>query len=232
MKKALVFLPILADAAHSKAIINSCQFLEKNYALRVIDPLFFVKEDTNLDNFIENWCQVITNMDYKEYSLMIGFSLGGILLLYLLNKLKFRVKTILFSAPSYCDTSLKNKLEKIKSMLVCGDFNEAILIKSYYVNYPNKTMDILDTNNLDIKHTTMKVKKGLEFVLSSDLRDIVKNFDLPYIHFYGEKSLLVSHKNVTRGIHANILEVPGAGMRTLQDNDKFVIDHINEYLET
>jgi hypothetical protein len=64
----------------------------------------------------------------------------------------------------------------------------------------------------------LRLLLGLQFILKTDFRPILQMTKLNYLHFVGEESQLVNHNNVHVSSSCQLVQVPQAGMRVLQDN--------------
>lgn len=231
MKKFYIITPILADWCEVKVFSKMLSFLSNEYNLEFIDPLCDIHNDMSPAEFFQLWQSKLTQ-HIDNYDVFIGFSLGGVILQNNLNMLlNHNKKVILFSTPSFIDDLLKQKLQTIYNLILNKQLMLAIETKNNYVFHPNPPPPYIDLTIYDNQQATLRLSKGLMFILNVDSRSISKNHHKPYLHFIGLNSALVNTHNVWSPINCRLMVVPSSGMRVLEDNLNFCQSYITNFIE-
>lgn len=230
MKKILVIGPILAEWSEITAIAETLAFLNSCYILDFIDPLGNLTHDIEHEHFFAQWQDQLTGLIH-HYDAFIGFSLGGVVLQQCFFHLEKENKpVILFSAPSFCDKFLFDKLTGVKKLIEAKSLIDALKHMNQLVFYPNNPPQI-EEKLAEPMHSAFRLSRGLQFVLETDSRPILEKTTLNYLHFVGEKSQLVNQNNVITPGKGELLVVPDSGMRVLKDNSTYCIDPTLKFLE-
>ncbi|TAK75002.1 MAG: hypothetical protein EPO11_06130 [Gammaproteobacteria bacterium] len=220
MKKIVVFGPVLPQWSDIQFIANTLQFLRPHYEIDFIDPL----------ESLTTW-QKKMGLLLDQYDVFLGFSLGGVILQQSFSQFENRDKSlILFSVPSFIDTLLQERLSTVIDLAEKKQVNEAIHCLNRYVSYPNQP-SLQEEYLLNETLASLRLSQGLRFVLETDSRSILQNTPLPHLHFIGEKSQLVNKNNVISPKTGQLMIVPHAGMRVLQDNLSYCMPLMTHYLE-
>lgn len=227
-KKLAILAPILPVWSEIKHFAENLMFLQDQYKMDFIDPLQHITHETTQKEYIVDWQKRIENL-LKQYDLFFGFSLGGVLLQMCFALFaKQEKKIVLFSTPSYVDqlfyTRLNTIVELIKENLISRALTE--LNQQVFHPYHRPSDEIpIDTNLV-----SLRLSFGLKFILGIDSRDLLEHTAIKYLHLIGAESWLVNEHNVFKSKNCQLISVPRAGMRVLQDNLPFCAKAIKAYL--
>lgn len=228
-KKLLAIGPITPKYSEIVSISDSLNFLRPNYEIKFFDSLENVSNDTSSKNFYFDWLNRL-KYESSNFDGFLGFSFGGVILqksFTVFNNINKPI--ILFSTPSFIDHSLSRKLTAIVEKIKSGRLTEAIQYLDtnvFYPNIPPKKSYYPDNS----EEESLRMIKGIEFILTADSRKILGATTNKYLHFVGDESLLVNRDNVVQSINGKIDYVPVSGMRVLQDNPHYCINKISEFL--
>lgn len=229
-KKILVLAPILTLPEDLGPFLSMLAFLEPNYVLDGLDPLLDLSDLDN-EHYYQNWQNTLSGMMH-QYDAFIGFSFGAVILQQCFSLFHAENKTtpiILFSAPSFADKSLTEKLTRVLSLAEEKQLEAANQLKMNYVFHPHPEIEIkIPTHNTELG--CARLIEGITRILTTDSCAILQKYPVKYHHFIGEHSYLVNRNNVIVGQAGNVLYVPGASMRVLQDNSIYCYKKIEEIL--
>ena len=182
---------------------NSDIFLElvnrykKDYRVTIID-LPGHGRSKDLDGGIENWCNEIINL-IPEKSILLGWSLGGLLSIYIANKIKLR-KLILVAA-SPCLVNNDNWSFGIKGE-VFNQFSDNLKIDS--TKALKRFVSLQTKNKSQIKELHKSIQRypasqsalnnGLDIIVNSDLRQLYRDITTPKKCILGNLDTLVPAK--------------------------------------
>jgi hypothetical protein len=167
-KKALIFSPIMVSTTQKNMLLKSLDFWEQMYEFDCWDLL----EDSDKDHkisasdFYEKIWQKLHPV-LEEYSMLIGFSLGGVVLQQLFARLEhqtFKGPVLLFSTPSFVDSTLKEKLNRVYELNAAGKLQEAHEALLKPVVYPNP-LPAFKVNEEDPYSKPIRLLHGLTRVL-------------------------------------------------------------------
>ena len=228
-KRIFVLGPILSEWSEICTIAQALNFLSSDDHLEFFDPLehFLVEKR---ENFLMRWFDRMRVL-LKKYDAFFGFSMGGIILQQCFEQTEFRnKKIILFSTPSFVDEDLQEKIEKIWAHLQKRQLSTAMRLLHSYVSSSDPIL-MEHPEHEEAEHRLMRLQNGFEFVLKTDSRIVLQKTKMPYLHFIGEYSKLVTQKNVITNLPAKLRIVPSAGMRVLQDNAQDCVERIHHFLQ-
>lgn len=231
-KKILVLAPILTLPDDLVPFLSMLDFLKSDYDVETIDPLL---EYSCLDNnqYYQNWQKTLAKIMH-QYDAFIGFSFGAVILqqcFILFDGTTTKKLMLLFSAPSFADNALREKLSRVLYLAQHRQLNSAHRLKMQYVYHPGKAPPSNAPTSRD--YTLIgcrRLVEGITRLLTTDSRTPLKTYHVKYHHFIGEHSYLVNSRNVIPGRSGTILTVPGASMRVLQDNPAYCYKKIKEIL--
>ncbi|QRN04639.1 hypothetical protein GH742_12590 [Legionella sp. MW5194] len=227
-KRLFILAPVMPQSADITGMAESLSFLSPYYQLDWCDPLAEIDITLPNDTYYHHWQEKLPGL-LPHYAGFIGFSFGGVILQQCLPLL-LKKKLILFSTPTFADTTLTEKLSRV--IHLCQQHQLVAALESLYreVYFPNPLpvtkRDIGDTAQAEHRLIT-----GLTKVLTTDSTKLITTSKANYLHFIGEQSHLVNHRNVLAPPHGQLLIVPGASMRVLQDNLPFCKKIILEKLD-
>lgn len=232
IKKILVIGPHLPRWKEIQHIAESLDFLTPKYQLFFFDPLECLSCVVTEKDFLKYWSHKLAEL-VTQYDCFFGFSIGGIILqqnFSLFEQQNHNKKIILFSTPSFIDDLLFKRLSAVVKLAKEQSLAIAIDYFNHYVFYPAiPPIQNEPDDNADVPAT--RFIRGLQFVLAINSRNILQTTKVSYLHLMGEQSKLVNHNNVIQSLNGQLLKVPHAGMRVLQNNLAFCSEPIRQFLE-
>lgn len=227
-KRLLILAPVMPQSTDLTGIADSLGFLSAHYQLDVFDPLAEVDITLPNDAYYQHWREkLIATM--PGYHGFMGFSFGGVILQQCLS-LFVNKPLILFSTPAFADKPLTEKLMRVVHLCQQHQLKTALECLYSDVYFPNPppvhAWSIADTAAAEHRLIT-----GLTKVLATDSSKLITTSEANYLHFIGEKSNLVNRQNVLAPPQGQLIIVPGASMRVLQDNLPFCKKIILEKLD-
>lgn len=218
-KNILVLTPDTPHPSYIKSVVSPLAFLEEEYNIHPIDSLSIMDDVTN-EEYYRLWQQELMK-HLPHYDAFFGFSFGGVILQQCFSLFTEAHKPIiLFSTPSFADSTLSQKLGEVISLCKENKVDEALQSLYQHVYYPNK-IPLQSHTNLDNELAAKRVIFGLTRVLETDSRRILNENKVKHLHLIGERSHLVNTQNVIPAPNGRLISVPGAGMRMLRDNPSF-----------
>ena len=227
-KKILVLPPDTPHPSYIESVMSPLSFLEADYILDSIDSLTFMEDIPN-DAFYHRWEQELIKY-IPHYDAFFGFSFGGVILQQCFSLFTDLNKPIvLFSTPTFADTSLKEKLGAVISLCKENKVDEALHTLYKHVYYPNQILPQSHESCNNI-HAAKRVIFGLSRVLETNATPLLKENKVNHLHLIGDLSHLVNKDNVVAPQNGTLISVPEAGMRMLRDNLPFCKKAILETL--
>jgi len=182
---------------------NSDIFLElvnkykKNYRVTVID-LPGHGRSNNLDGGIEAWCNEIIKL-IPEKSILLGWSLGGLLSIFIANKIKLRELILVAASP--CLINNDNWSFGIRSEIF-DQFSDNLKIDSTralkrFVSLQSKNKSQIQELHKSIQQypaSQSALNNGLEIIINSDLRPLFLDISTPKKCILGNLDTLVPAK--------------------------------------
>lgn len=230
-KKILVLAPVMACHEHADDLLRMLSFLNPTSELTVLDPLLELSSLSN-DDYYKKWQETLSSL-LNQYDAYIGFSFGAVILQQcfpLFESQQILDKpVILFSAPAFTDAFLSDRLGKVIEFAQKNQLEAAYQLLMSQVLHPfapNKVEAIFN----DVPTACARLSEGLTRVITTDSRAVLSTTSVKHYHFIGEQSYLVNRNHVFDSKNANLVIVPNAGMRVLQDNVEFCYQKIEEIL--
>lgn len=225
MKKIAVFLPVLPQPSYLTAIKQSLAFLdEAGYIIDFIDPCALPRVE-NQTEFYSGWQKNLSRL-IPGYDAFLGFSFGGVILQNALALFESENKPIiLFSTPTKVDEALKNKLNQVIHLCKQHHIHDALRVLYQFVYYPKPIPD-QNFPVAEIDEAASRLSFGLQKVIDSDATDSLQRTTVTFTHMIGEQSNLVMPCHVFTPESGELVLVPDAGMRVLEDNLSFCRDLI------
>ncbi|MDR3504501.1 MAG: hypothetical protein P4L79_18185 [Legionella sp.] len=218
-KKILVMGPVSAHAEDMASIANTLTFLNEDYAIDYLDSLSIMEELPNVA-YYQLWEKKLATC-INEYDAFFGFAFGGVIIQQCFSLFQpLNKPIILFSTPSFADSSLNHKLGLVVHLCQENKLDEALHALYEPVFYPNP-MPPLSSTNLNRNQAYKRLIFGLNRVLQTDSRAILQNNQVPHLHLIGEYSNLVNSKNTIAAQNSQLVIVPHSSMRVLQDNPAY-----------
>ena len=225
----MVLGPVMPQTTDLAGIADTLTFLTSDYELEFKDPLCQMNHLSNED-YYQRWHSELEQL-LENYDAFFGFSFGGVILQQCLSLFAEKNKPIvLFSTPSYKDLLLEKKLSQVIGLCQKRQMQAALRTLYQDVFYPNALLNE-DFRLDDEENAASRLIFGLERVLMTDARPLLSQTTVFHLHLIGECSHLVNHDNVVAPHTGQLLTVPGAGMRVLQDNPVFCQNAILKRLE-
>jgi hypothetical protein len=199
-------------------------------ALTLLDPLQDLKPSDNI-NYYQYWTEQLTST-YAEVDILVGFSLGGVILQQSFGQLaalrSTLPKIVLFSTPSFINADLRTKLDSVISLIQAEKLVEAYTMKMQYILAPLQTP--APSPQFDNpKLATQRLLSGLQRIVTTCSEAQLTQGNTPeYVQFVGEYSQLVNQENVLSTKSGTLVVVPNAGMRVLEDNPQFCHKKLQE----
>lgn len=227
-KRLLILAPVMPQSADLTSIADSISFLSAHYQLDLLDPLPEVDITLPNDAYYQHWQDKLLAI-MPGYHGFMGFSFGGVIMQQCLS-LFANKPLILFSTPAFADKPLTDKLMRVVRLCQQHQLKKALECLYGDVYFPNpppvNPESIADTAAAEYRLIT-----GLTKVLATDSSKLITTSEANYLHFIGEKSNLVNRQNVLAPPQGQLIVVPGASMRVLQDNLPFCKKIILEKLD-
>ena len=184
-------------AFNSDIFLNLINKYKKNYCITVID-LPGHGRSPNIDGDLESWCNEIIKL-IPEKSILLGWSLGGLLSTFIANQIK--VNELILVATSPCLVNKNNWRFGIESQV----FNQFVNnLKSDSTKTLKRFVSLQSNDKAQIQALHQSIQKypasqsaldiGLEIILNSDLRDNYKNISIPKKSILGSLDTLVPVK--------------------------------------
>lgn len=229
-KKILTIGPVSAQPEDINSIANTLEFLTENYVIDYLDPLATMEELPN-KAYYQLWQQKLAAC-LAEYDVFLGFSFGGVILQQCFSLFNTSHKPIiLFSTPTFADSSLIQKLGKVITLCKEEKLQDALQALYLPVFHPHK-IPHASLQCLNQSQGCARLIYGLDRVLQTDSRQILDNNVVPHLHLIGEYSDLVNIHNVIAAPNGHLIRVPESGMRVLQDNpsycQKIILETLSE----
>ncbi|WP_273760494.1 alpha/beta fold hydrolase [Bartonella sp. ML70XJBT.G] len=171
---------------------------------------------------------------FTEPSVLVGFSMAGMLVQILAARLPNVRAVLAVNAPGYPDKPLQQRLGCILDFLKNQDLSGAlealnILMHPCGVMKKRVLREIPDAQrNMAIERMT----RGFQFLLEMDARNEIVKYTGKFLALIGEKSQLATIDNQTRShcIHHEYKVIPDAGTRLWDDNPMMTNAIIDEWM--
>lgn len=210
------------------SIAKTLSFLTEDYTLDYLDSLSIMEELPNAA-YYTLWEQKLSTY-INDYDAFFGFSFGGVIIQQCFSLFQpLNKPIILFSTPTFADSSLKQKLGLVIHLCQQDRLEDALQALYEPVFYPNP-MPPLSSTEFNREEAYERLIFGLTRVLQTDSRTIIQNNHVLHLHLIGEYSDLVNNKNVIAAQNSQLVIVPHSSMRVLQDNPAYCQKIILEVL--
>ena len=225
--KILVIAPVMAQPSEIELFASSLAFMQPYGHMEFLDPLSFIDMDLPNEAYYLAWQSHLASI-INQFDAFMGFSFGGVILQQSFSLFENQ-PIILFSTPTFADTSLHQKLGEVIHLCEKNQLEQALNKLYAQVYYPNPQPSC-DWTTIDPSEAAQRLKTGLTRVLTTDSSHLVKTSNINLLHLIGEHSDLVNAQNVLSPKTGLLLTVPDAGMRVLQNNLAFCRNPILEKL--
>lgn len=178
------------------------------------------------NQYIKKNEELISLINRHDY--IIGFSLGGVLLLKTLEQIKGTDKKsiILISTPMKRSKALDNKLTRIINLASKNKTHIALKKLSRYVGSFGKNSQKIHRNSMELRIAGNRIRWGLEIVRGFEATPNIK-----VLSIYGESSKLVNHENMNHITQIENKCVPNSQMRVFNENFDYCKAHILQFLQ-
>ena len=182
---------------------NSDIFLElvnkykKKYRITVID-LPGHGRSPDIDGGIEDWCNEIIKL-IPEKSILLGWSLGGLLSIFIANKIKLNELILVAASPCLVNTeqwSFGIRKEVFDQFAINLKIDSTKTLKRFVSLQSKNKSQIQELHKSIQKYPASQsaLNNGLEIIINSDLRTIYKNISTPKTCILGDLDTLVPEK--------------------------------------
>ena len=182
---------------------NSDIFLElvnkykKKYRITVID-LPGHGRSPDIDGGIEDWSNEIIKL-IPEKSILLGWSLGGLLSIFIANKIKLNELILVAASPCLVNTeqwSFGIRKEVFDQFAINLKIDSTKTLKRFVSLQSKNKSQIQELHKSIQKYPASQsaLNNGLEIIINSDLRAIYKNISTPKTCILGDLDTLVPEK--------------------------------------
>ena len=182
---------------------NSDIFLElvnkykKKYRITVID-LPGHGRSPDIDGGIEDWCNEIIKL-IPEKSILLGWSLGGLLSIFIANKIKLNELILVAANPCLINTdqwSFGIRKEVFDQFAINLKIDSTKTLKRFVSLQSKNKSQIQELHKSIQKYPASQsaLNNGLEIIINSDLRTIYKNISTLKTCILGDLDTLVPEK--------------------------------------
>lgn len=203
------------------------------YSVAVYDTVGLCKGTKDLQEATAVWGEFLLEHE-PNIDLLIGQAYGGAIAQHLLaNELAYVSKFIGISAPTYCDSLLR---EKLNGVLI--DLNEisaeAGLKKLLWCIRPDTDDTLPQVEGQAPVGTVERLATGLKQLQSADARHIIADYQGSALWIYGSHSRLVNTVNIVpaqgRSDHQSV-KLPHCGMHPFRDVPLEAIKAVETFLQ-
>ena len=168
-----------------------------NYRITVID-LPGHGRSRDIDGNIESWCNELTKI-IPEQSILLGWSLGGLLSTYIASQIEIRKLILVAATPCLVNNENWNYgiSSEVFDQFAINLKNDSTKSLKRFVSLQSKDKSQLQELYKSIQkypasHSALNT--GLEIIINSDLRDIYKDIEVPKTTILGSLDTLVPVK--------------------------------------
>ena len=168
-----------------------------NYRITVID-LPGHGRSRDIDGNIESWCNELTKL-IPEQSILLGWSLGGLLSTYIASQIEIRKLILVAATPCLVNNENWNYgiSSEVFDQFAINLKNDSTKSLKRFVSLQSKDKSQLQELYKSIQkypasHSALNT--GLEIIINSDLRDIYKDIEVPKTTILGSLDTLVPVK--------------------------------------
>ncbi len=220
-KKGLIVSSITAEEIIPNRTID---FFKQHYPsvqFDYIDIISFSKGCTQIECSVKMFKEWLLSQA-GNYDFFIGFAYGGVVLQYSMDLLGDK-KVILISSPEYMNEELDEKLTLLKKMLIKNLTYEAIDLLDSFI-YTDQ-LSCKYKFNIPLKEVNLRLQNGFQMILTMEQ---FNNDSDNVMKLVGQNSKLVNINSIFA--QNNVVEIPDAGMRIIEENPHKVKETINEFL--
>ncbi|GAA4665612.1 alpha/beta hydrolase [Bartonella pachyuromydis] len=217
-------MPIWDHGVFCSSFTKLCS--EKGYQITLLDTLSLFPSNSLICKHssveILSFIREKLESSFREPSVLVGFSMAGMLVQILAARLPNVRAVLAVNAPGYPDELLQQRLGYVLNFLKNQDLSralEALNILMHPSGGVKKRVprEIPDTQK-DI--AIERMTRGFHFLLEMDARNEIIKYTGKFLALIGEKSQLATIDNQTRSycIYHEYRVIPDAGTRLWDDN--------------
>ncbi|VEJ45820.1 alpha/beta fold hydrolase [Bartonella vinsonii] len=172
---------------------------------------------------------------FREPSILVGFSMAGMLVQILAARLPNIRAVLAVNAPGYPDMLLQRRVGYILNFLKNKDLSGALEALNAFM-HPRGVMKKRALWEIPEAQKSMAIErmtKGFEFLLGMDARNEIIKYTGKFLALVGEKSQLATVDNQTRShcVNHEYKIVSDAGTRLWDDNPAMTNAILDEWIE-
>jgi len=184
-------------AFNSDIFVELVNKYKKKYRITVID-LPGHGRSPDIDGGIEDWCNEIIKL-IPEKSILLGWSLGGLLSIFIANKIKLNELILVAASPCLVNTeqwSFGIRKEVFDQFAINLKIDSTKTLKRFVSLQSKNKSQIQELHKSIQKYPASQsaLNNGLEIIINSDLRTIYKNISTPKTCILGDLDTLVPEK--------------------------------------
>ncbi|WP_375693999.1 alpha/beta fold hydrolase [Bartonella sp. AD24XZML] len=230
-------MPIWDRGAFCSPLTKLC--LTKGFQVTLLDTLtLFPKSAHFLNHSVVETLSFMTEKlksFFKEPTVLVGFSMAGMLVQILAARLPNVQAVLAVNAPGYPDKVLQRRLGDILAYLENNDLSGALEILNGFM-HPSGIMKkraLLEVPDKQKGMAIERMTRGFKLLLAMDARDEIVKYKGKFLALVGEKSQLATVDNQTKSHNLNhkYKIISGAGTRLWEDNPFMTDAVIDEWME-
>ncbi|EJF76034.1 alpha/beta fold hydrolase [Bartonella alsatica] len=231
-------IPIWDHGVFCSSFTKLC--VARGFQITILDTLSLFSINSNFyNNSAIAILPVITEKlerHFKEPSVLVGFSMGGMLVQILAARLPNVQAVLAVNAPGYPDKLLQRRLGYVLNFLKNKDLSGALETLNAFMNSnPRGVMKkraLLKIPDTQKSVAIERMSRGFKFLLGMDARNEIIKYTGKFLALVGEKSQLATIDNQTRSycINHEYKIISGAGTRLWDDNPVMTNAIIDKWL--
>ncbi|WP_175869413.1 alpha/beta fold hydrolase [Bartonella gabonensis] len=230
-------MPIWDEGAFCSPLIKLCVI--KGFQVTLLDTLSLFPKSSYFRTYsaIETLSFMVEKLEkyFKEPTVLVGFSMAGMLVQILAARLPNVQAVLAVNAPGYPDKLLQQRLGNILIHLENNDLVGAletlnVFMHSCGIIKKRAALEIpQDQKGMAIERMT----RGFKLLLALDARDEILKYTGKFLALVGEKSLLATVDNQTKSqcVNHEYRVISGAGTRLWDDNPVMTNAIVSEWIE-
>ncbi|UJM34164.1 alpha/beta hydrolase [Bartonella henselae] len=172
---------------------------------------------------------------FKEPSVLVGFSMAGMLVQILAARLPNVQAVLAVNAPGYPDKPLKRQIGCILTFLKNKDLSGALeILNSFMCPRGGREKRVLWEIPDEQKSVAIeRMTRGFTFLLGGDARDEIIKYTGKFLALIGEKSQLATLANQTKSqcLNHEYQVISGAGTRLWDDNPAMTNAIVHKWID-
>ncbi|PIT69736.1 alpha/beta hydrolase [Bartonella tribocorum] len=230
-------MPIWDGGAFCSSLTKLCAM--KGFQVMLLDTLSLFPKSAHFFNHsaIETLSFMVEKLDksFKKPTVLVGFSMAGILVQILATRLPNVQAVLAVNAPGYPDKLLQQRLGDILIHLENNDLLGALETLNIFMHPSGVVKKRValeipqDQKNMAVERMT----RGFKLLLALDARDEIVKYRGKFLALVGEKSQLATVDNQTKSqcVNHEYRIISGAGTRLWDDNLVMTNAIVSEWME-